>query len=58
MNAWQRFSARATEASHITAAAITLAFAAPVALIIYLHQYEAANSSRELAKLRAESLAS
>lgn len=57
MIGWQRLLVRAKEASQLTAALITLGFAAPVALNIYIQNQDAARSARELASLRIEAVA-
>lgn len=57
MIGWQRLLVRAKEASQLTAALITLGFAAPVALNLYFQQQEAARSARELASLRIDAVA-
>lgn len=56
MSSWQRLVAHAKEASHLTAAAITLAFAAPVALNLYLQQEDGKRVERELANLHANAI--
>ena len=58
MREWQRLIVRAKEASQLTAALITLGFAAPVALNLYIQHQDAASSVRELASLRIEAVAS
>ena len=57
MGAWQRVVDRAKEASHLTAAAITLAFALPVALNLYLQHSDAARATADQAALRIEAIA-
>lgn len=57
MIGWQRLLVRAKEASQLTAALITLGFAAPVALNLYFQQQETAKSARELAMLRIDAVA-
>ncbi|MBS1141381.1 MAG: sensor diguanylate cyclase [Proteobacteria bacterium] len=57
MSGWQRLIARAKEASQLTAALITLGFATPVALNLYIQREDAANAARELAALRIEAVA-
>lgn len=57
MSGWQRLVVRAKEASHLTAALITLGFAAPVALNLYIQREDAAAAARELANLRVEAVA-
>ena len=57
MSGWQRLLDRAKEASHLTAAAITLAFAAPVALNLYLQTSGAVQAAHDQAALRIEAAA-
>ncbi|MBS1142885.1 MAG: diguanylate cyclase/phosphodiesterase with and sensor(s) [Proteobacteria bacterium] len=57
MSFWQRLAIRAKQASYLTAATITAAFAVPVALNIYLHQEDTRHANSELAMLRANAVA-
>jgi diguanylate cyclase (GGDEF)-like protein/PAS domain S-box-containing protein len=57
MGTWQRLLDRAKEASHLTAAAITLAFAAPVALNLYLQHNGTGQAASDQAALRIEAVA-
>jgi diguanylate cyclase (GGDEF)-like protein/PAS domain S-box-containing protein len=57
MSFWQRLAIRAKQASNLTAATITTAFAVPVALNIYLHQEDSRRVNSELAAIRANAVA-
>jgi diguanylate cyclase (GGDEF)-like protein/PAS domain S-box-containing protein len=57
MSGWQRLIVRAKEASQLTAALITLGFAAPVALNLYIQRTDAAAAAREMATLRIDAVA-
>lgn len=57
MSEWQRLIVRAKEASQLTAALITLGFAAPAALNLYIQHQDAASAAREVASLRIEAVA-
>ena len=57
MKIWQRLANRAKEASHLTAAAIALGFAIPVAVSLHLQHDKAANAANERVALRVEAVA-
>jgi len=57
MKIWQRLASRAKEASHLTAAAIALGFAVPVAINLHLQHDTLANIADDHAALRIEAVA-
>ena len=57
MSGWQRLVVRAKEASQLTAVLITLGFATPVALNLYLQREDSNRAAREQAGLRIEAVA-
>jgi len=57
MKIWQRLANRAKEASHLTAAAIALGFAVPVAINLHLQHDKLANIADDHAALRIEAVA-
>ncbi|PKO33863.1 MAG: hypothetical protein CVU34_10860 [Betaproteobacteria bacterium HGW-Betaproteobacteria-7] len=57
MKIWQRLANRAKEASYLTAAAIALGFAVPVAINLHLQHDKVANAANERAALRVEAVA-
>ena len=57
MKIWLRLANRAKEASHLTAAAIALGFAIPVAINLHLQHDKLANAADDRAALRVEAVA-